>query len=154
MLQQIDRESLASDAVLREMDASHVDVCRAQRRLLRAIAETDRSDLWKGDGAHDVAHWLWMRYGLSQWKAQRWVQAAHALESLPRISEALCTGRLGVDKVVELSRFATRQTEEELLPWAEASLGGRHQSSRRRSGAPEPGGSGRAREVSILALLA
>ena len=66
-----------------------------------------------------MAHWLQMRYGISDWKARRWIASAHALESLPLTSEAFGSGRLGVDKVVELTRFATPETEEGLLPWAE-----------------------------------
>ena len=81
--------------------------CRAQRRLFTFIAEADRRSLWERDGAHDMAHWLRMRYGISDWKARRWIASAHALRALPLTSEAFSTGRLGVDKVVELTRFAT-----------------------------------------------
>src|SRR5207253_333152 len=89
-----------------------------QRELFKLIAEIDRAQLWRGSGARDMAHWLWMRYGLSEWKARRWIQAAHALEGLPRISEAFASGELGIDKVVELTRFATLETEAGLVPWA------------------------------------
>jgi Domain of unknown function (DUF222) len=108
------------DAVLLiDMDASHARVCAEQRRLFTFIAEADRRSLWESDGAHDMAHWLRMRYGVSDWKARRWIASAHALESLPLTSEAFASGRLGVDKVVELTRFATPETEQKLLPWAE-----------------------------------
>jgi len=59
-----------------------------------------------------------MRYGMSEWKARRWIAASHALEALPRMGEAFARGELGVDKVVELTRFATAETEARLLPWA------------------------------------
>jgi hypothetical protein len=65
-----------------------------------------------------MAHWLKMRLGISHWKAGRWIAAAHALESLPRISKALSSGELGMDKVVELTRFASPETEGDLLRWA------------------------------------
>lgn len=65
-----------------------------------------------------MAHWLWMRYGISFWKASRWIAAAHALNELPRISQAFASGEIGVDKVVELTRFATPQTEAGLITWA------------------------------------
>src|SRR5262245_49668669 len=68
------------DETLRaRMDASHEELCRAQRRLFTLIAEADRRFLWGGDGAHDMAHWLRMRYGISDWKARRWIDASHAL---------------------------------------------------------------------------
>jgi hypothetical protein len=65
-----------------------------------------------------MAQWLWMRYGLSDWKARRWIASAHALESLPVISEAFASGELGIDKVAELTRLATPQTEAGLIGWA------------------------------------
>ena len=41
-----------------------------------------------------------------------------ALRDLPRISQAFASGDLSVDKVVELCRFATPETEKRLLAWA------------------------------------
>src|SRR2546429_9449508 len=97
------------------MDARYRRVCAAQRELLRLVQEVDARGLW---GARDMAHWLWMRYGISDWKARRWIACAHALEDLPQISGAFSTGALGIDKVVELTRFATVETEAGLIRWA------------------------------------
>src|SRR5439155_4496247 len=63
-------------------------------------------------------HWVRMQFGLSDWKARRWIAAAHSLEALPQVSEAFSRGDLGIDKTVELSRFATAETEHWLLRWA------------------------------------
>jgi len=60
-----------------------------------------------------------MRYGISYWKARRWIAAAYALEDLPLLSEAFASGDLGIDKVVELTRFATPETEPRLIRWAQ-----------------------------------
>lgn len=76
------------------------------------------AEAWRGSGAHDMAHWLTMRHGISDWKARRWIAAGRALEALPRISEAFASGELGIDKVVELTRFATAETEAGLVTWA------------------------------------
>ena len=99
-------------------DAAHARVANAQRELLALIAEVDRLEAWRDQGARDTAHWLAMRYGVSCWKAHRWIAAAHALEELPRLAEALAGGELGIDKVVELARFATVRTEADLIAWA------------------------------------
>jgi hypothetical protein len=107
------------DELVSAADRAHAEVCGAQRRLFTLILEIDRAGLWERDGAHDMAHWLRMRYGISDWKARRWIDAAHALESLPLTSQAFSSGRLGVDKVVELTRFATPDTEQDFIPWAE-----------------------------------
>ena len=84
------------------LDATHARVGRAHRDLLHGIATFDRFHDWEAVGARDAAHWLAMRYGISGWMARRWIMAAYALRELPRISEALATGQIGIDKVLEL----------------------------------------------------
>jgi len=86
--------------------------------VLRLIAQVDRVESWRDSGARDAAHWLAMRYGISEWKARRWIGAAHALSDLPLLSQALADGELGIDKVAELTRCATPETEEGLIRWA------------------------------------
>ena len=97
----------------------HARVSAGQRELFRLIGEVDLRDSWRDHGARDTAHWLSIRYGVSGWKARRWIAAAHALEALPHISEAFEAGVLGIDKVVELTRFATTETESRLISWAQ-----------------------------------
>ncbi len=106
------------DELIRDIDTEHAALAASHRRILRLIAEVDRRKSWRDLGARDTAHWLSIRYGVSQWKARRWIAAAHALESLPHISEALASGELHLDKVVELTRFAAPETESRLLVWA------------------------------------
>jgi hypothetical protein len=101
-----------ADAVHARIGAMHLD-------LFRLIADVDRCGAWEEEGARDTAHWLAMRYGMSEWKARRWVVAAHALEALPQLASALASGLLGVDTVVELARFATPETEARLVSWAQ-----------------------------------
>ena len=105
------------DELTAAMDRAHQRVSSAHRDLLALIAEVDRREAWQDSGARDTPHWLSMRYGLSTWKADRWIIAAHALEGLPRLSDALATGALGIDKVVELARFATPEREADLIRW-------------------------------------
>ncbi len=105
-------------ALIRELDAAHARLGGEHRELLRLIAEVDRSEAWRDFGARDAAHWLSMRYGVSQWKARRWIGAALALRGLPVLADALARGELGIDKVVELARFVTPETEVRLIAWA------------------------------------
>jgi hypothetical protein len=107
-----------NDDVIQEMDALHARISSSQRSMFELITEADRQEAWQEFGARDMAHFLSMRYGISCWKASRWIHAAHALEGLPRLSEALGSGQLGIDKVVELARFATAETESDLVAWA------------------------------------
>ena len=66
----------AIDGVYRVISLGHRD-------LLSLLAQADREELWMNEGARDMAHWVQMHLGISWWKADRWVRAAHALESLP-----------------------------------------------------------------------
>jgi hypothetical protein len=100
------------------LDTANAAIGRAQQRMLRLIADADRAEIWRDCGARDSAHWVAIRYGISEWKSRRWVAAAHALENLPLIAEALERGELGIDKVVELTRFATPYEEARLIRWA------------------------------------
>ncbi|HEV8563848.1 MAG TPA: DUF222 domain-containing protein [Actinomycetota bacterium] len=111
-------DHLTAEELIRGIDTSHARISAAQRELFRQILEADRRALWRDSGAQDLAHWLSMRQGISGWKASRWIASAHALEHLPGISEAFASGALGIDKVVELTRFATPETETGLVSWA------------------------------------
>ncbi|HEX5937132.1 MAG TPA: DUF222 domain-containing protein [Actinomycetota bacterium] len=106
------------DELIDALDASHRDIAHLQRELLRLVAEADRRGIWRRSGARDLSHWLAIRHGISQWKARRWVGAAHALEHLTDLGHALDAGELGIDKVVELARFAEFETEAGLIAWA------------------------------------
>ena len=109
---------VATQSLTLAIDSANAEVGRAHRRMLQLIVDADRCETWRGSGARDTAHWLVIRYGLSEWKARRWLAAAHALERLPRIADALECGELGIDKVVELCRFAAPGDESRLLRWA------------------------------------
>jgi hypothetical protein len=108
----------ATQSVTTALDVANAEMGRVQRSVLRLIADADRLEIWRGHGARDTAHWLAIRYGISEWKARRWLGAARALEDLPRIAEALERGELGIDKVVELARFATPEDQARLIRWA------------------------------------
>ena len=100
------------------LDRRHAVICHEQKQRLSEIAELDNLGWWKRDGCRDMASWVAGRYSISKWEAHRWVAAAHALEDLPLTSDALSTGRLSLQKVVELTRFASPKTEKKLIAWA------------------------------------
>ncbi|MDP8956169.1 MAG: DUF222 domain-containing protein, partial [Actinomycetota bacterium] len=105
--------------LVHDADLWHARASGAYRELFRIFVRLDRTGAWEKEyGARDMAHFLSMRYGISHWKACRWINAAHALERLPQLSEALASGELSVDKVVELCRFGTPETEGSLILWA------------------------------------
>ncbi|MEO8476873.1 MAG: DUF222 domain-containing protein [Actinomycetota bacterium] len=112
------RSDLDDDGLIGVADALNRHIAAAQVALLEVIAELDRRGSWRDSGTRDLAHWISIRYGVSWWKADRWIKAAAALRELPRVAHAFEGGELGLDKVVELCRFATPDDEGELIGWA------------------------------------
>ena len=94
-------------------------VARGLRLRLEAIVELDVPVVWETDGARTFAHWLSGRLGISHWAASRLINAAHSLPFLPQVDRAFQGCRLSIDKVIELTRFATPENEERLIKWAE-----------------------------------
>ena len=66
-----------------------------------------------------MTHWAAMQLGVSYWKADRWVAAGRALPALPATADAFERGEIGIDKVVELTRFAEFDDEDALVRWAQ-----------------------------------
>src|SRR6056297_376514 len=65
----------------------------ANHRLLRMIAEFDRCDGWRAQGAmRSCAHWLAANCGLSLGAAREKVRVARQLDVLPEISGAFSEG--------------------------------------------------------------
>jgi hypothetical protein len=62
------------------LDAVHAHISESQRAFLALLADAERAEIWRDEGARDMAHFVSMRYGISWWKADRWVKAAQALE--------------------------------------------------------------------------
>src|SRR2546423_12567508 len=90
----------------------------AQRRMLEGILACEEAEVWLRDDCRDLAQWLSLHLGISQWAARRLIAAAQSLPRLPQIAAALEAGTLGLDKTCELCRFATPETEARLLRWA------------------------------------
>ena len=88
------------------------------RRLLRLIREFDKRGLWEHDGCRHMGQWLALEYGITVSEGLRRTHAAHVIESLPVLAAALEDGSLSLDKVVQLARFATADTEGELVAYA------------------------------------
>jgi hypothetical protein len=92
-------------------------VASSQRQLLRFVREHDSRKLWERDGCRNMGQWLAARFGISVAAGMRWTHAAHALEHLPLTSAAFERGDISLDKVLQLARFATAETERELLAY-------------------------------------
>jgi hypothetical protein len=90
------------------------ELSTVQRALFSDIAEFDRSESWRGDGAVSMVAWLTERCKVSGTTARVWVRAATQLESLPHLAAALADGTLSLDTVAPLADVATPETESGL----------------------------------------
>ena len=115
---QVEPDAPVEDHIASCIDSLHADICARQRELLAWVAQFDATGTWEDDGCRDMAMWLAGRLGIRPYTARKWVDCAHAIKDLPLISDALGSGVLCLDKVVELTRWATRDTEARLIKWA------------------------------------
>ena len=98
-----------------ELDGAMKEVAAAYAEALGVVAEYDRKQRWRADGATSMTAWLAGRYGLSWGTAREWVRVARALQSLPAIAKAFAGGRLSWDQVRALTKFVTAESDGE---WA------------------------------------
>ena len=85
--------------------------------LLERVSRFDREKRWMEVGATSMQSWLVGRLDVTHNTARGWVDTARALEDLPTITTTLGEGRLCLDQVRALCRFATPDDVEELLRW-------------------------------------
>ncbi len=84
------------------------------REQLADIAEFDRAEGWRGDGAVSMVAWVTGQCGVSTSTARQWVRSATRLESLPCLASALASGELSLDLVEPLAEVATPSTDAAL----------------------------------------
>src|SRR6188768_3062916 len=111
---------------MRSIDELTTEICTlagnlnaANHRWLRLIAEFDQRKGWSDGATQSCAHWLSWKCGVAMGAAREKVRVAHALETLPKVSEAMACGKLSYSKVREITRVASAATEDYLLMIAE-----------------------------------
>ncbi len=91
----------------------------ANHRWLTLIAEFDRRTGWSDSATQSCAHWLNWKCGIALGAAREKVRVARALESLPKVSAAMATGKLSYSKAREITRIGNAENEDYLLMIAE-----------------------------------
>ncbi|TQM46197.1 HNH endonuclease signature motif containing protein [Pseudonocardia cypriaca] len=85
-------------------------IAAAECRFLQLLAEFDERGGWCGDGIRSCAHWLSWRAGMNLRTAVEHLRVAHALQHLPRITEAFAAGRVSYSKVRAITRVTGSDT--------------------------------------------
>ena len=89
-------------------------------RWLLLVGEFDARKGYERWECRSTAFWLNWHCGVSVRTAQEQVRVGRALLDYPRISEALCEGRLSYSKVRAITRVVTPETEVTLIDLASA----------------------------------
>tara|TARA_R110002110_G_scaffold61225_4_gene172063 strand:+ start:19531 stop:20574 length:1044 start_codon:yes stop_codon:yes gene_type:complete len=110
-------------------------------RLLRMIAEFDRSGHWREQGTmRSCAHWLVAHCGITLGAAREKVRVARQLEALPEVNEAFSEGGLSYSKVRAITRVATPENEGFMVHLAQQNSAGHlERLVSRYEPVPEPG---------------
>lgn len=90
-------------------------ISAATYQLLVLIREFDENKCWELPGLTCCAHWLNFKCGIGMNAAREKVRVAHALKSLPKISEAFAAGELSYSKARAMTRIADESNEDYLL---------------------------------------
>ena len=89
-------------------------------RWLLLVGEFDRRKGYERWECRSSAFWLNWHCGISVRTAQDQVRVGRALLEYPRISEALCSGRISYSKTRAITRVVTPETEATLIDLASA----------------------------------
>jgi hypothetical protein len=116
----MDAQGKASSQELRDQIAQlHALEGAVRSARLAAVAEYDKSEMWKEDGSTSMSVWLSALTGCRQYSAKEEVRVSHALESLPALSGLFASGGLDWDKLAALTRFVTPENDRE---WTKRAL--------------------------------
>jgi hypothetical protein len=94
-------------------------IAAATCRLLELIREFDANRCWEEQRFRSCTDWLNFHCGLGPGTVREHLRVAHALEKLPKISDAFANGRLSYSKVRAMTRAATPENESFLMMVAE-----------------------------------
>jgi hypothetical protein len=108
------------------IDQLHSLATVAHSQLLEVVADCDKKEDWREDGATSMVDWLVARLSIAHRNAKEWVRVARALEDLPAIARCYSEGRLSLDQLVPLTKLASPGTDqalaEEAPGWSVAQL--------------------------------
>ena len=103
-----------SQELARQIVERSGQISALHREQLADIAEFDRAEGWRGDGAVSMIAWVTGQCGVSTSTARQWVRSASNLESLPCLAEGLASGALSLDLVEPLAEVASPSSDAAL----------------------------------------
>jgi hypothetical protein len=102
-------------------------------QLLQVVAEYDRREAWREDGATSMADWLAARRGRAHRQTKEWTRVARSLEDLPAIEASFSEARLSFDQLAPVTKLASPETDESVADQAPACTAAQLETAARRS---------------------
>ncbi|HWC39925.1 MAG TPA: DUF222 domain-containing protein [Acidimicrobiales bacterium] len=93
------------------IDQLHALMSVSHSQLLQIVADCDRKQDWRDDGATSMADWLVARLGVAHRTAREWVRVARSLEQLPALTGAYSEARLSFEQLAPATKLAGPETE-------------------------------------------
>src|SRR5438067_11510171 len=101
---------MAGDGKILELDLAVSQMTAASAVVLKGVAEVDRPEVWRRDGATSMTSWLAARYNVLWGVARERVRVARALRGLPRVSLAYSRAGLSWDQLRPPTKFAEAES--------------------------------------------
>jgi hypothetical protein len=112
-------EKTSSNDLMEEAERLGRLLSATQGSLLAVVAELDRRQAFRAEGATSVAAWMTQRLGVAEGTGRSWAQVAEKLWDFPHLAQGLRVGVLSFDKVRAAVELATPETDASVLRQAE-----------------------------------
>ena len=112
-------EKTATNHLMEEAERLGRVISSTQGHLLTVIAELDRRQAWRAEGATSCGAWLTQRLGVAEGTGRAWTQVAERLWDMPHLAQGLRVGALSFDKVRPAVELATPESDASVLRQAQ-----------------------------------
>lgn len=109
---------LSDSDLVCELTASHDRLTLNLATFVLTLAEFDRRELWRAQGASSTVAWLGRQLNVGRSAAYGYVQTSKTVAGFPSVAHAFLEGRLSYSQVQLLCRYLTESNELELLALA------------------------------------
>jgi hypothetical protein len=90
-----------------------------EAKIALRLAELERRQAFRDEGATSIAHWVTERYGISSATARTLTHGGEKAWDLPHLIGAVCAGDISFDKMRVVADVATPETDEGLKEQAQ-----------------------------------
>ncbi len=110
---------LSTEELMAGLDEDFRTRAAADGRIVAKLAELDRRQAYRDEGATCTEAWALERFGVSAPSARAYAHVGEKVPDCPHLVGSLCAGEISFDKVRALADVATPETDRELCDQAQ-----------------------------------